>query len=102
MPEPANRTQKPYTMAGAGPLVSAIWKLGDDDAGWNFRFNIYRVTPSTGDVSQLFQPEDLPHLAKLCRVLALILAEDASIPAPLRAELDELNHRLDSSFVEDY
>ncbi len=101
MPEPTRQTRKPYTFAGAGPLVSTIRKLGDDEAGWNFPFNIYLMTPSTGDVSQLFKADDLRHLAKLCRVLSVILVEDDSIPETLRAELEELNQRLDSAF-EDY
>ena len=101
MPEEPKRTAKPYTMAGAGPLVSSIWKLGDEQAGWKYRFNIYRMMPDTGHVSQLFNAEDIVHLAKLSRVLALVLVEDGCIPSTLRSELERLIDTPDADLRED-
>jgi len=102
MPDEPKRTVKPYTMAGAGPLVSSVWKLGDEQVGWNYRFNIYRMNPETGRVSQLFKPEDIVHLAKLCRVLAIVLLDDGCIPSTLRSELERLTDTLDADFREDH
>jgi hypothetical protein len=82
-------------MAGAGPLVSSIWKHGDCESGWAYRFNIYRMTPRSGHVVQLFRPEDILHLSNLCRVLAAIVADDGCIPAALRSELASLIEKLD-------
>lgn len=95
------RTQKPYTMAGAGPLVSSIWKSGDSDSGWTYRFNIYRMLPRSGHVAQLFKPEDVLHLAKLCRVLAAILADDGCLPSALRSELAGFAEKPDRDQRED-
>ena len=33
---------KPTMLVGAGPLTSAIWKLGNDESGWRYRFNVVR------------------------------------------------------------
>lgn len=87
---------KPYAMLGAGPLVSGIWKSGDEQSGWAYRFNVYRTNPRTGHVSQLLRPADVPDLVKLCQVLAATLADDGCIAAPLRRALARLADELDS------
>ncbi len=97
----ATLSHRPYTMAGAGPLVSSVWKVGDSEVGWAYRFNIYRMTPRTGHVTQLFKPEDVLHLSKLCRVLAAILADDGCIPASLRSELVSLTEKFDDDIGRD-
>ena len=86
---------KPYAMLGAGPLVSAVWKDGHPRSGWSYRFNIYRLGPHNGHVSQLLQPADLPDLVKLCQVLAATLADDGCIPPEQRDTLIELAAKLD-------
>jgi hypothetical protein len=101
MPDEPKRTAKPYTMAGAGPLVSSVWKRGDEQAGWDFRFNIYSMMPNTGRVSQLFKAADIVHLAKLCRVLAIVLLDDGCISSQLRSELERLTDLLDFNSPED-
>ena len=101
MPEPTRQTRKPYTVAGAGPLVSTIWKLRDEQAEWDFRFNIYSMMPDTGRVSQLFKAADIVHLAKLCRVLAIVLLDDGCISSQLRSELERMTDLLDFNSPED-
>ena len=86
---------KPYAMLGAGPLVSALWKTGDEPSGWSYRFNIYRMSPGSGQVSQLFRPADVLDLAKLCQVLAATLADDGCIPSRHRRALADLEAKLD-------
>jgi hypothetical protein len=86
---------KPYCMLGAGKLASAVWKTGDQPAGWRYRFNCFRMPFGTGRVSQLFRPADLTDLVKLCQVLAATLAEDGCIPPAERAALHQLAAQLD-------
>ena len=43
-PNKQTTTKKPYTMLGAGQLVSTIWKDGDEQSGWSYRFNVYRMS----------------------------------------------------------
>ena len=86
---------KPYAMLGAGPLVSAVWKDGDERAGWLYRFNIYRMGQRNGQVSQLLRPADVQDLVKLCQVLAATLADDGCIPTRERRVLADLAVKLD-------
>lgn len=86
---------KPMAMVGAGPLTSAIWKTGDEQGGWRYRFNLFRQLAPTGHVSQLFQPTDLTHLVKLTQVLAAVLADDGCLSAAERRLLRELATTLD-------
>lgn len=85
----------PYEMVGAGQLTSSVWKQGDEDSGWAYRFNIFRMAPATGRVSQLLYPSDVPDLVNLCRVLATVLADDGCIPAAQRRALANLAAQLD-------
>jgi hypothetical protein len=94
---------KPMAMVGAGPLTSAIWKSGDEQGGWRYRFNLFRQLAGSGQVSQLFQPSDLTYFVKLTQVLAAVLADDGCLSArqrkllrQLAAELDEVTQRLDN------
>ena len=89
--------QKPYCSVGAGQLTSFVWKTGGVDAGWRYRFNIFRLSSRGGYVTQMFAPSDLFHFVKLTQVLAAVLADDGCL-APvdrgvlirLAANLDEL------------
>ena len=77
---------KPYCMVGAGELASALWKTGDQVAGWRYRFNLFRMPSRSGRVSQLFRPADLTDIVKLCQVLAATLVDDGCLsPADRRA-----------------
>lgn len=89
------RKPKPMAMVGSGPLTSAIWKSGDEQGGWRYRFNLFRQLAGNGHVSQLFQPADLTHLVKLTQVLAAVLADDGCLSARQRQSLRELATQLD-------
>jgi hypothetical protein len=87
---------KPYAILGAGQLSSALWKAGDEQSGWTYRFNIYRMSSRTGHVSELLRPQDVGDLVKLCQVLAAILADDGCVPRDQRRALAKLAADLDS------
>jgi hypothetical protein len=87
--------KKPYALLGAGTLTAAIWKKGDEEDGWSYRFNIFRMQSSTGRVSQLFCPSDVQELVKLCRVLALVLVDDGCISSAQRRSLAALAAQLE-------
>jgi hypothetical protein len=76
-------------MLGAGRLVSTLWKSGDEQAGWRYCFNLFRMS-SRGHVGQKFTPADVLSLVKLARVLAAELAADGCLAANQRGELARL------------
>jgi hypothetical protein len=80
----------PYAIVGAGPLVSHVWKRGDERSGWFYRYNIFRVSSKNGRVSQLLAPTDIISLAKLSRVLALALLDDGCTAMETRRDLAKL------------
>jgi len=86
---------KPMGMVGAGPLTSMIWKTGDQDAGWRYRFNLFRTSARGGRVSQLFTPADVIHFVKLAHVLAKVLADDGCLSPIERGVLKRLAAELD-------
>lgn len=90
-----NAKNAPYCMVGAGRLTSVIWKPGDEDEGFRYRFNIFRTTVAQGRVSQLFEPEDVLALARLAYVLALMMLDDGCINADIRQRLKQLVYRLE-------
>jgi hypothetical protein len=85
---------KPYAMVGAGRLISTIWKTGDEQTGWHYRFNLFRMS-SRGRVGQRFSPADVVSLVKLARVLAAELAADGCLAPAQRTELGGLAAMLD-------
>lgn len=87
---------KPYELVGAGPLTATVWKRGDERAGWRLRFNVKRQSHQTGAVSQLYRPQDVRSLVKLCQVLAAVFADDGCLPPQDRTALAELAQKLDS------
>jgi hypothetical protein len=86
---------KPMGIVGAGPLTSMIWKTGDQDAGWRYRFNLFRTPARGGRVSQLFTPADVIHFVKLAHVLAAVLADDGCLSPVERGVLKRLAADLD-------
>lgn len=86
---------KPMGMVGAGPLTSMIWKSGEEDAGWRYRFNLFRTTARGGRVSQLFTPADVIHFVRLAHVLAEVLADDGCLSPIERGVLKRLAAELD-------
>jgi hypothetical protein len=91
-----NESSKPCAMLGTGRLVSNLWKSRDDQGGWTYRFNIYRMSGRNGHVSQLLRPTDVQDLVKLCQALAATLADDGCIPPEQRHDLADLSVKLDS------
>ena len=81
-------------MLGAGKLVSAVWKTADQLGKRSCRFNLYRMSPRNGRVSQLLRPTDVHDLVKLCHVLTATLADDGCIPQEQRRALADLAERL--------
>jgi hypothetical protein len=81
-------------MVGSANLAAAIWKTGDEAAGWRYRFNLFRMWPK-GRIGQRFCPADLVHFVKLIRVLAAVLADDGCLPPARRQELARLAELLD-------
>lgn len=93
--------RKPYAILGAGRLTASLWKDGDEAAGWRYRFNLFRMSRTSGRVGQRFLPQDVPHLARMAQLLAFALADDGCIDRNLRDELsclaDFLDQRLPST-----
>ena len=86
---------KPMMHVGAGPLTSSIWKLGDDESGWRYRFNVVRQSVRNGCVTDLFQPMDLIQFVKLIQVLATEIANDGCLTHDEHVMLRTLAQRLD-------
>lgn len=86
---------KPMMHVGAGPLTSSIWKLGDDESGWRYRFNVVRQSVPSGCVTDLFQPVDLIHFVRLIQVLAIELANDGCLTHDECMILKNLARQLD-------
>ena len=86
---------RPMEIVGAGPLLSAIWKLGDEHTGWRYRFNLVRKTSIRDIATDLFQPTDLMHFIKLIQVLAAVIADDGCLPQAERTTLRNFSAQLD-------
>jgi len=86
---------KPMMLVGAGPLTSAIGKLGDEESGWRYRFNVVRQSAPSGCVTDLFQPIDLICFIKLIQVLATEIANDRCLTHDERVMLKNLAVQLD-------
>jgi len=86
---------KPMMLVGAGQLASTIWKLGDEESGWRYRFNVVRQSAPSGCVTDLFQPIDLICFIKLIQVLATEIANDRCLTHDERVMLKNLAVQLD-------
>ena len=82
-------------IVGAGPLLSTIWKLGDEHTGWRYRFNLTRQTSDKSVFTDLFQPLDLVNFIKLIQVLAAVIADDGCLTQADRTTLKNLAAQLD-------
>ncbi len=87
---------RPMEIVGAGPLLSTIWKLGDEHAGWRYRFSLTRQTSSRCVFTDLFQPLDLIHFIKLIQVLAFVIGDDGCLTQSERTTLKNLATQLDA------
>lgn len=99
MPMSANG---PYMMLGAGQLCAAVSKEGDEQGGWQYHFNLFRMSPSDGSVEQRFVPSDITDLVKLARVLAFAIADDGCLSRELRDDLRRLSACLDEVLSADW
>ncbi len=86
---------RPTEYVGAGPLTSAVWKLGSDQSRWSYCFNVVRQTSDGGHCNDLFQPADLIHFVKLIQVLAAVIADDGCLTQADRTTLRTLAAMLD-------
>jgi len=86
---------RPMEIVGAGPLLSTIWKLGDEQTGWCYRFNLMRQTSDRGVFTDLFQPLDLVNFIKLIQVLAAVIAHDGCLALAEQTTLRNLSAQLD-------
>ena len=86
---------RPTEFVGAGPLTSAVWKLGSEKSGWSYRFNIVRQAFDSGHCTDFFQPADLIHFVKLIQVLATVIADDGCTTQADRTTLRTLAAKLD-------
>ena len=86
---------RPMEIVGAGPLLSTIWKLGDEHTGWRYRFNLTRQTSDRRVFTDLFQPQDLVQFIKLIQVLAAVIADDGCLNQAEQTTLKTLATQLD-------
>ena len=86
---------QPMELAGAGPLMSSIWKLGGEQSGWRYRFSIVRRSMDRSHFTDLFQPNDLIHFIKLIQVLAAVIADDGCLALAEQTTLRNLAAQLD-------
>ena len=89
---------KPYMIVGAGHLSAALWKHGEEISGWEYQFTVFSLNGSNGAVAQCFSASDVIDLAKLAHVLAAVLVDDGCLAPKLRAEIQCLQHALESIF----
>ncbi len=94
-PPQKSTTPKPYCTVGAGRLTSFVWKSGDENSRWRYRFNLFRLAAKGGRVSQRFAPADLIHFVKLTQVLAATIADDGCLSPVDRGVLKRLAADLD-------
>ena len=78
---------RPCAMLGAGNLAASLWKFGDEETGWRYRFNIFRMSRANGRVSHRLLPQDVADLAKLAQTLAFALSEEECLDRELRDDL---------------
>lgn len=85
---------------GAESLITSVYKTGDEVVGFEYRFNISRLSRRTGRVNQWFTPQDVVALVKLTRVLASELANDGCIDQTLCTQFLTLSAALDDALAE--
>lgn len=86
-------------MVGAGRLASMIWKAGDEQSGWRYRFNLFRTSGRGGRISQVFTPADVIYFVKLAQVLAAVIADDGCLDPIERGVLKRLADDLDQCWA---
>ena len=74
-------------MLGAGNLAASLSRSGDEQSGWRYRFNIFRMSKTNGRVSHRLLPRDVPDLARLTQLLAFTLSQEEGLSQELRDDL---------------
>jgi len=95
------KSSKPYTVAGAGEIVTSVWEIDDPDELVAFRFNVFHMDAESGEVVQQFGIADIPYFALLAQALATLFSIDERLPQELRDDLGCLAHCLDEALGED-
>lgn len=93
---------KPMVIVGAGPLVSPVWKSGNEISGWQYRFGICHPVEHNNCNSTELHPLDLVHIVKLIQVLAAVIVDDGCISSTERVLLKRLASKLDQAFGSDF
>ncbi len=93
------KSRKPYTLVGAEQLTGSVYKIGDELTGFEYRFNITRLSNRTGRVIQWFTPDDLFPMVKLVRVLSAELTHDGCIAPAHSHQLNALAAALDEAIA---
>lgn len=91
---------KPYCVVGSGCLTSHVWKNGDAQSGFFYRFNLFR-TRRNGEVTQLLRPDDVLPLAMFVRVFSQVFVDDGCISQHHRKIIHHVAHTLDELFDTD-
>ena len=87
-------SREPYAVIGAGPLVSHLWRIGNQTSGVDYAFNILWMQDESGRVLQKYRPRHVRDLVKLCRVLTSVLLDDGWLNPSTRETLLELDREL--------
>lgn len=95
--ERPDQSNRPRASLGAGQLGSMLWRKDSRNRESSYRFTFFRMPAATGEVSQLFKPEDLPQLLKLLRLLATTLLDEGELEQPIATTLVELVSDLDAA-----
>ena len=82
--------QQPIAVLGAGELASHVYR----NVRGEYAYNIFRLNDKL-ETTQVLAVNDLRDLVKLCQLLAFALCDDGWLTMQERAELLELNNRLD-------
>lgn len=93
-------SRQPYMQVGAESLTTNVYKTGDELVGYDYRFNISRLSRRTGRVNQWFTPHDLVALVKLTQVLASELADDGCVSQTHCSRFHTLAAALDDAIAE--
>lgn len=90
-----NAKSPPNAVLGAGDLVSIVHRIVDESGACQYRFNLFRLRQDA-EATHTLRPVDLRDIVKVCHVLALTIAEDASVPDDDLQELLTLADELEA------
>ena len=88
----------PYAMVGSGEITSSISRTGDPVNGFRYRFNLYALRQSDGQVENYYGPKDLISIVKTAHVLGLFLLDEGWLSSDERERIRTLVSQLDEVF----